>query len=89
VNGHVVVVKRARLRARQSDRAEVHVLTTSRHVVDFVYYQLGDDDFLFVPWAELPAVGTTFLDRPGSKYQRYRNTFAAADLQTDAAPSVN
>jgi len=49
-----------------------------RHAA-FVYVQLGAGDFLFVPAAALPARGTTFVDTPASKYQRFRRTFAAAD----------
>jgi hypothetical protein len=89
VNGQLVAIKKARLRAGQQNGAVVHVLTASRRPVDFVYYQLGDGDFLFVPWTELPTVGTTFRDSPASKYQRYRNTFAAAGQQADAASNVS
>jgi transposase-like protein len=45
----------------------------------FVYVQLGERDYLFVPARALPARGTTFVDTPTSKYQRFRRTFAAID----------
>ena len=45
----------------------------------FVYVQLGAGDYLFVPASALPARGTTFVDTPASKYQRFRRTFAAID----------
>jgi len=45
----------------------------------FVYVQLGAGDYLFVPARSLPARGTTFVDTPASKYQRFRRTFAAID----------
>jgi hypothetical protein len=45
----------------------------------FVYVQLGEGDYLFVPAQALPARGTTFVDTPSSKYQRFRRTFAAID----------
>jgi transposase-like protein len=45
----------------------------------FVYVQLGEGDYLFVPATALPARGTTFVDTPSSKYQRFRRTFAAID----------
>lgn len=45
----------------------------------FVYVQLGPGDYLFVPARALPAGGTTFVDTPASKYQRFRRTFAAID----------
>jgi hypothetical protein len=50
----------------------------------FVYVQLGDGDFLFLPATALPARGTTFVDTPASKYQRYRRTFAALDGEAEA-----
>jgi hypothetical protein len=45
----------------------------------FVYVQLGTGDYLFLPAHALPARGTTFVDTPASKYQRFRRTFAAID----------
>jgi hypothetical protein len=45
----------------------------------FVYVQLGEGDYLFVPARVLPPRGTTFVDTPQSKYQRFRRTFAAID----------
>jgi transposase-like protein len=47
----------------------------------FVYVQLGEGDYLFVPAQALPARGTTFVDTPASKYQRVRRTFAAIDAE--------
>lgn len=47
----------------------------------FVYVQLGEGDYLFVPARALPARGTTFVDTPASKYQRFRRTFAAIDAE--------
>ncbi len=89
VNGYLVAVKRARRRTGRSTTAAVHVLTTCRRAADFVYYQLDDNDFLFVPTAELPGTGTTFLDSPGSKYQRYRNTFAVATRPATASADIH
>jgi|KBSMisStaDraftv2_1062788.scaffolds.fasta_scaffold198236_2 hypothetical protein len=89
VNGHVVAIRKARLKSGRSNGAVIHVLTTTRRTVDFVYYQLAGGDFLFVPWKDLPGVSTTFLDSPGSKYQQYRNTFAAAESHAGAASNVN
>ena len=50
----------------------------------FLYVQLGEGDYLFVPATALPAGGTTFVDTPSSKYQRFRRTFAAIDAAGDA-----
>jgi transposase-like protein len=47
----------------------------------FVYVQLGEGDYLFVPARVLPRRGTTFVDTPRSKYQRFRRTFAAIDAR--------
>jgi hypothetical protein len=49
----------------------------------FVYVQLGAGDYLFVPAHALPARGTTFVDTPASKYQRFRRTFAAIDAEAE------
>lgn len=51
----------------------------------FVYVQLGEGDYLFVPASALPARGTTFVDTPASKYQRFRRTFAAIDAGGEGA----
>lgn len=80
IQGYLVAVKKARRRANPSPgRPEVHVLAACRRAAAFVYYQLDDDNFLFVPHAELPVTGTTYLDSPASKYRQYRNNFAALD----------
>ena len=47
----------------------------------FVYVQLGEGDYLFLPARALPVRGTTFVDTPASKYQRFRRTFAAIDAE--------
>jgi len=78
IQGHLVAVKKARRRSNpRLGRPEVHVLSACRRPAAFVYYQLDDDNFLFVPHSELPVTGTTYLDSPASKYRQYRNNFAA------------
>jgi hypothetical protein len=52
----------------------------------FVYVQLGEGDYLFLPAQALPVRGTTFVDTPSSKYQRFRRTFAALDAPAAPAP---
>jgi hypothetical protein len=49
-------------------------LTGSRGRIDFLFYCLGDNGYLFVPADMVPAGGTTFLDVPASKYGAYKNT---------------
>ena len=58
-----------------------YTLTNCSRPVDFVYYQLTTTDYLLVPRTAIPAERTTFLDTPVSKYQRFRNTFAACGLE--------
>jgi hypothetical protein len=49
---------------------------------DFIYYRLTADDYLLLPTSELPATGTTFLDRPTSPYRMFKNTFDALHAET-------
>jgi hypothetical protein len=83
--GRHVIVKKARRQAERSGVTRpVHILSATRRAADFVYYQLDDVHFLFVPNQLLPPAGTTYVDSARSKYQPYRNTFAAL-LGTGAA----
>ena len=83
IGGFTIALKAAR---RQSPPDTGHdkpayTLTNCSRPVDFVYYQLTTTDYLLVPRTAIPAERTTFLDTPLSKYQRYRNTFAACGLE--------
>jgi transposase-like protein len=62
-----------------ADQAPTYALPPVPAHAAFVYVQLGAGDYLFLPAHALPARGTTFVDTPRSKYQRFRRTFAAID----------
>lgn len=80
LHGRIVFIKAARPYRHRQGAVTAYSLTTYRGAADFVYFQLNDTDYLFMPAGTLPAAGTTFLDGPGSKYQRYKNTLAAIVL---------
>ena len=87
LDGATVALKKA---LRQADPAREHdvpafILTNCHRQVDYIYYRLSPEEYLLVPANALPAERTTFLDTPASKYQRFRNTFAAVSADT---PSV-
>ncbi len=66
------------------NRSASYALTSTAQA-DFVYYRLTPHDFLFVPASAIPRRGTTFVDTPTSKYQRFKNTFAALGLVATAS----
>ncbi|MFI5076367.1 MAG: hypothetical protein ACHQRO_03445 [Vicinamibacteria bacterium] len=66
-----------------ADRAPTYALPPVPAHAAFVYVQLGAGDYLFLPAHALPARGTTFVDTPRSKYQRFRRTFAAIDTASE------
>ena len=79
LDGATVALKKARqhaVPAREHD-LPAFVLTNCHRQVDYIYYRLSADEYLLVPASVLPAERTTFLDTPASKYQRFKNTFAA------------
>ena len=80
IDDRVAVLTAARPLARHTDgQLPAYALPPVPAHAAFVYVQLGDGDYLFVPAGALPARGTTFVDTPSSKYQRFRRTFAAID----------
>lgn len=75
---HVIAIRKARRSPPSGSRGAVFTLTSGTHDgADFIYYRLGEDDYLFLPREAIPPSGTTFLDSRGSKYEQFRNTFAA------------
>jgi hypothetical protein len=75
--GRLVLIKKARRRRNGgTEMAYMYALPPCPRAGDFVYYQLDECAFLFVPHDELPAAGTTFVDSSDSKYRTYRNSFA-------------
>jgi hypothetical protein len=72
---HVIVLKRARASAAPS-AATAYRLVNGVGEADFVYYELNDTDYLFVPRPALNAA-TMFVDAAGSTYHQFKNTFGA------------
>lgn len=84
VEGKSVLLRRAS-RGRSepgTDAPRIYSLSGSRGSAAFIFFDLGGDDFLFIPRAIVPIGGTTYTDSDASPYRPYRNTFAA--LQQDA-----
>jgi len=82
IDNRVAVLTAGRPLTRSAtDQAPTYALPPVPAHAAFVYVQLGAGDYLFVPAHALPARGTTFVDTPASKYQRFRRTFAAIDGQ--------
>ena len=80
IDDRVVVLTGARRLTRSArGQAPIYALPPVPARAAFVYVQLGERDYLFVPADALPERGTTFVDTPASKYQRFRRTFAAID----------
>jgi len=87
LDGAPVALKKARQHAvpvREHD-VPAFILTNCHRQVDYIYYRLSPDHYLLVPANALPAERTTFVDTPASKYQRFKNTFAAV---SSGHPSV-
>ena len=79
VNDRLVGLTRAS-RLQPADAEGAFVLTYAAWTVDYVYCELGDADFLFLPRQALPR-RTTRLDEHASLHE-YRNTFAALEAET-------
>ena len=74
----LVVLKAARQAAtRREDGARSYLLAGHRRSTGFVYFQMTDADFVFVPAAAVPAGGTSFVDTDASKYHMFKNNFRA------------
>jgi hypothetical protein len=82
IDDRLAVLTAARPVTRATDGQPAYALPPIPAHAAFVYVQLGAGDFLFAPARALPARGTTFVDTPASKYQRFRRTFAAIDEET-------
>jgi hypothetical protein len=82
IDRRIVALRDARQSAQSLASAPEYVLTGYRGSADYIYYRLTPDDYLLLPTRELPVAGTTFADRPDSRYQRYKNTFDALSLES-------
>ena len=82
IDNRVAVLTAGRPLARSAaDQPPTYALPGVPAHAAFVYVQLGEGDYLFLPAHALPVRGTTFVDTPASKYQRFRRTFAAIDAE--------
>lgn len=82
VNGRPVFIKAARRTSgRTTQSLAAYALTAYRGTAEFVYFRLTDTDYLLLAASDLPRGGTTFVDTPDSKYQRFRNTIAVLALE--------
>jgi hypothetical protein len=82
IDGRIVALRKAHrsAKARAASNAPAYALAGCR-TADFLFYQLTPDDYLLLPVRQLPEGGTTFMDRPGSPYQVFKNTFDALGLE--------
>ena len=73
---HVIALKRARASAAQTPGA-AYRLVNGVGEADFVYYELNDRDYLFLPRPVLGDESATFVDAAGATYHQFKNTFGA------------
>ena len=73
---HVVALKRARASAAPAS-ASSYRLVNGIGDADFVYYELNDRDYLFLPRLTLGDTTATFVDADGATYHQFKNTFGA------------
>jgi transposase-like protein len=73
---HVIALKRARA-SRDPASTASYRLVNGVGKVDFVYYELNDRDYLFLPRPILSDGAATFVDTAGATYHQYKNTFGA------------
>jgi hypothetical protein len=71
---HVIALKRAR--AVPASGASYRLANGVRDA-DFVYYELNDRDYLFLPRPALGDGTGTFVDTAGATYHQFKNTFGA------------
>ncbi len=78
VDGRLVLIKAARhLSTPDRPGVNTYALAGYRGRADFLYFDLGGGEYLFMPASALPRAGTVFVDLQSSKYQRFRNSLAA------------
>jgi Sigma-70, region 4 len=87
IDRRIVVLREARMpqgapSAPSAANEREFLLAGCRETADFLYYRLTPDDYLLLPVREIPAAGTTFVDRPGSPYHTFKNTFGALRAET-------
>jgi hypothetical protein len=73
---HVIALKRARASAAPRSNA-AYRLVNGVGDVDFVYYELNERDYLFLPRPALSDGAAVFVDSDGATYHQFKNTFGA------------
>jgi predicted DNA-binding protein YlxM (UPF0122 family) len=73
---HVIALKRARASAGVETGASYR-LVNGVGDADFVYYELNDRDYLFLPRPALDGRAVMFVDAAGATYRQFKNTFGA------------
>ena len=73
---HVVALKRARASTAPAPGASYRLVNGVGNA-DFVYYELNDRDYLFLPRLVLGDGSATFVDAAGATYHQFKNTFGA------------
>ena len=90
LDGWLVAIKSARsLPEVRREGASTYLLPARGRTVDFVYFQLTDESFLFLPGGVLPRCGTTFIESHRSKYWPFFNSFAAVSTGGEAVDGVD
>lgn len=88
LDGRTIALKAARpLRGRPGRPPSGWSLAGSAKGADFIYYRLGDDEYLFVPGDAIPAAGETVAEAATSKFRPYWNSFAAVLPEADRQAS--
>jgi hypothetical protein len=73
---HVIALKRARASAATRP-STAYRLVNGVGNVDFVYYELNERDYLFMPRPALGDGSALFVDADGATYHQFKNTFGA------------
>lgn len=73
---HVIALKRARASVAPPEGASYR-LVNGVGDADFVYYELNERDYLFLPRPVLSDGTATFVDAAGAAYHQFKNTFGA------------
>jgi transposase-like protein len=73
---HVIALKRARGSLVPAPGA-AYRLVNGVGDADFIYYELNDRDYLFLPRPALGHGTATFVDTAGATYHQFKNTFGA------------
>jgi hypothetical protein len=82
LDGYVVAIRAASVKHR-GGAVSTYALRGGAPTVDFLYFRVSEEEFLFVPRSAIPPTGVSY--RPGVTWvlEPFRNTFAAALSRKD------